>query len=124
MLMKKQKSEPAKTVLIISVGFTALYLFTKWDWTIYIALAIGLTGILSTRLSEMVDILWMGIARLLNFIMPNILLSIIFYFFLFPLAVLSRIFGKKDPLNLKNQPGSNFKNSNRKFDKASFEKTW
>jgi hypothetical protein len=122
--MKKQKTDPTKTVLTITVGFIVLYLFTKWNWTISIALAVGLTGLFSTRLSKIIDFLWMKLAMVLNLIMPNVLLSIIFFLFLFPVAVLSRIFGKNDPLNLKDKAGSNFKNSNRSFDKASFEKTW
>lgn len=122
--MKKQKTDPTKTVLTITVGFIVLYLFTKWNWTISIALVAGLTGLFSTRLSKIIDFLWMKLAMVLNLIMPNILLSIIFFLFLFPIAVLSRIFGKNDPLNLKDKAGSNFKDSNRSFDKASFEKTW
>ena len=122
--MKKQKTDPTKTVLTISVGFIVLYLVTRWDWPISIALIVGLIGIFSTRLSKIIDFLWMKMAMLLNLIMPNILLSIIFFLFLFPIAILSRLFGKNDPLNLKDKAGSNFKNSNKEFDKASFEKTW
>ena len=122
--MKKHKTDPTKTVLTITVGFIVLYLFTKWNWTILIASGIGLTGLFSTRLSKIIDFLWMKLAMVLSLIMPNILLSIIFFLFLFPVAVLSRVFGKNDPLNLKDKAGSNFKDSNRSFDKASFEKTW
>jgi len=122
--MKKQKSDPVKTVLTISIGFIILYLVTRWDWTIAIALAVGLAGILSTFLSKMIDFLWMKIAMMLNLIMSTILLSIIFFLFLFPIAILSRLFGKNDPLNLKDKEGSNFKNTNKEFDKVSFEKTW
>jgi hypothetical protein len=122
--MKKQKTDPTKTVLTISVGFIVLYLVTKWDWTISVALIVGLIGIFSTRFSKIIDFLWMKMAMLLNLIMPNILLSIIFFLFLFPIAILSRIFRKNDPLNLKDKAGSNFRNINKEFDKASFEKTW
>lgn len=124
MIMKRQKTDPAKTVLTISVGFIVLYLITKWDWTISVALVVGLMGVFSTYLSRMIDFLWMKLSWLLNLITSNILLSTIFFLFLFPIALLSRLFGKNDPLNLKNKAGSNFKNSNKQFDKISLEKPW
>lgn len=123
-MMKTQKTNPVKTVLTISVGFTVLYLMTKWDWTIMTALVVGLAGVFSTYLSQKIDFIWMKLSRLLSLIVPNILLTIIFYLLLFPIALLSRIFGQKDPLNLKNTKDSYFKNNDRQLDKASFEKLW
>ena len=124
MIMKKTKTGPTKTVLTISVGFVVLYLITKWNWAILIALMVGLIGIFSTHLSKMIDSLWMKLTWFLNLILPNILLGAIFFLLLFPIAVLSRLFGKNDPLNLKNKTASTFRNSNKQFDKASFEKPW
>lgn len=66
----------------------------------------------------------MKLAGFLSLIIPNILLGIIFFLLLFPIALLSRLFGKNDSLNLKNKSGSTFKNVNKEFDKISFEKTW
>jgi hypothetical protein len=122
--MIKQKSEPTKTVLTISVALIILYLITSLDWIIILALAIGLIGIFSTYLSKMIDSLWMKLAIFLNFIMSNILLSIIFFLLLFPIAILSRVFSNNDPLNLKNKSESNFQNGNKKYEKISFEKPW
>ena len=122
--MKELRKNPTITVLTISVGFIVLYLITKWDWTIPAALAIGLIGIFSTYLSRKIDYLWMKLAWLLSLITQNVLLCIVFFMLLFPIALLSRLFGKKDPLILKNTAESNFKNSNRQFDKVSLEKPW
>jgi len=57
-------------------------------------------------------------------IIPNILLSVVFYLFLTPLALLSRIGKDKNPLSLKNTQATLFKEYTREFDKASFEKPW
>lgn len=123
--MKFNKTVPAKTVLTISTAFIIVYLLTKWHWAIIIALIIGLIGIFSAYLSKKLDFLWMKLIWLINLIVPNILLGIIFYLFLFPISVLSKVFGRNQPLNLKNKNNSsNFKNCNKSFDKASFEKTW
>ena len=122
--MKNSKTNPAKTVLIIVIGFIVVYLITKWHWAIYVSLVVGLAGALSDYLSEKIDFVWMKLAWVLNLIVPNILLGIIFYIFLVPISLLSKLFSKSDPMNLKNKKGSIFKEVNKTFDKASFEKTW
>ncbi len=122
--MKKIKTNPAKTILTITVGFLLIYLITKWKWSIAVSLGIGIIGILSNYLSQKIEFLWMKLSWLLGLIIPNIVLGIIFYLFLFPLALLSRAFGRKDPLYLKNKSESVFKTIHKDFEKSHFEKSW
>lgn len=123
-MIKNIKNNPIKTVLTISVGLIVVYLFTKVKWVLDISLVIGLIGVFSTYLSEKIDFLWMKLAWVLSKIIPNIVLGIVFYLFLFPLSVLSKLFIGKDILNLKNTSNSIFKTSNKNFEKVSFEKPW
>ena len=118
------KSNPAKTVLTICVGFVLVYLVTKWDWALLVALIVGLGGVLSEYLSIKIEFLWMKLTWILSKIVPNILLGAIFYLFLFPISVLSRIFGKKDPLHLKNKSNTVYVTINKDFKKAAFETPW
>jgi len=122
--MSKLKSNPTKTVLTITVGFLVVYLATEWKWALLTSLIVGLVGITSTYISKQIDFLWMKLTWILSLIVPNILLSIIYYLFLFPIAFFSRIFGEKNPLNLKNTKDSLFKSTNKQFDKTSFENPW
>ena len=122
--MNKTTTEPIKTILTISVGFLVVFLITDWEWAIYTALAIGLIGMFSPFLSKQVDFLWMKLAWLLSLIVPKILLSTIFYLFLFPIATLSKLFGSKDPLMLKNEKNSTFRTEEKVFEKTTFEKMW
>ena len=122
--MNTQKTEPLKTVLVISVGLTLVYLLTKWNWAIYASLIIGLSGTFSSFLRKNIDWLWMKLSWLLSLIIPNIILAAVFYFLLFPLSVLSKLFGKNDPLNLNNSSESNYLDKNKDFTKASFENLW
>lgn len=123
-MIKNIKNNPTKTVLTISVGLIVVYLFTKVKWVLDISLVIGLIGVFSTYLSKKIDFLWMKLAWVLSKIIPNIVLGIVFYLFLFPLSVLSKLFIGKDILNLKNTSTSIFKTSNKNFEKVSFEKPW
>lgn len=122
--MQIQKTEPIKTMLTITVGFMVVFLITKMNVFLLIALMIGLIGMFSTFLSGKVDYLWMKLTWILGMIVPNILLTVIFYFFLFPVAIISRIFGKKNTMHLKNTDQTLFKDKNKTFDKASFENPW
>lgn len=121
--MKKQTS-PIQTMLTISVGFSVIYLVTKQTWAIWVSVIIGVIGMFSPYLSAQIDFLWAKLTWVLSLIVPKILLSTVFYLFLFPIATLSKWFGNKDNLYLKNPPKSTFKDINKTFDKNSFEKPW
>ncbi|MBL7738930.1 MAG: hypothetical protein JNK14_06895 [Chitinophagaceae bacterium] len=119
--MKKDTSRT--TILVISMGFLIMYLLFGWKWAVYVSLAVGITGAASAYLSKKIEWAWMKLAQLLGYIMPNVLLTLVFFLFLFPLALISRLF-HKDPLMLSRKYNSYFTDVNRKMDKSSFEKTW
>lgn len=122
--MKRQNSNSYKTVLTITIGFLIVYIITKMEWAIFVSLIIGFIAILSNRMRNNIDFLWMKLTWLLTAIISHILFFIFYFFCLFPIAILSRIFSKKDALNLKKSPNSMFRNKNKQFDFTSFEKPW
>jgi hypothetical protein len=115
---------PSKTVLTIVIGFLVIYAVTHFTWALWVAIVVGALGLASSFLAQKIQDLWMGLSTVLSYIIPPILLSIIFYVLLFPIAVLSRIFGEKDPLQLKKTDESLFKTVDKEFTKDTFEKTW
>ncbi len=123
--MKRELNfDPTKTVLIITVGFLIIYLLTDWTWPITVSLVIGLIGIFSKKLSEFVNYLWIKLTVTLSYIVPNIVLAIIYFIILVPIALISRIFRKEDELLLKEGTSSTFFDINRKIDKESLRKMW
>ncbi len=116
--------EATKTVLVVTVGFLIVFLFTDIKAFLTTAVIVGLVGVLSNYLARKIHWLWMKLSWILSLIVPNILLSVIFYLFLTPIAFLSRLFSKQDQLFLKNPKGSLFKSYNKEFTKESFEKPW
>ena len=119
--MKPDNSK--STILVISTGFLIIYFIFSWEWAIIVSLIAGVTGILSPYLSRKIEWLWMKLSKLLGYIVPNIILSVVFYLFLFPISVLYRIFNK-DPLMLSKKYNSYFTDINRNIDKKSLEKLW
>lgn len=122
--MKKQTSEPVKTMLTISMGFLLIFIVTKAKWALPASLFIGLIGMFSTWLSAKIDFLWMKLSRFLGLIVPNIILTIVFYAFLFPIALITKLFGNKDKLMLKNKYNSTFTDRNKSFNKESMKHPW
>ncbi len=116
--------EVGKTMLTITVGFLLGYWFMRIELLLTIAIIIGLIGVLSKYLSIKIDFLWFKLASLLSLIVPNILLGVIFYIILLPLAVFTRFFINKNLLNLKNTNKSLFVSNEKKFSKESFEVPW
>ncbi len=120
----RKATEPVKTVLTICMGLLVIHMITGSVYLLYACLVIGLAGMFSSRMARLIDKGWMKLAFLLGLIVPNILLGAIFYLFLFPISLLARVFGARDPLNLRNRLHSNYVERNKEFTKESFEKYW
>lgn len=118
------KTDTSKaTMLVISTGFLVLYLLFTWNWAVYVSLLVGVVGIISPFLSKKVEWIWMKFAYLLGLIVPNLLLSIVFFLFLFPISLMAKLFNK-DPLMLSRNFNTYFIKINKETDKKSFEKIW
>jgi len=117
------KADTSKTMLTISMGFLALHLIFLWKWAIIVSLIVGIIGITSPFLSIKIEWIWMKLAYVLGLIIPKIMFTLVFYLFLFPLALLYRIFNK-DTLMLSKKYKSYFIDVKKEIDKKSFEKTW
>src|SRR3972149_92800 len=100
-LIKETKKDLRKfgltvgTVLLLIAAF--LFYFEKPS-AIYFG-AIGsflfLTGLFFPRTLKPFNKIWMGFAIILGLVMSRVILTIVFYFVLTPIAFLAKIFGKK-----------------------------
>ena len=102
--MTKQ-TNPSQTILSIVVGLVAFSLLLHVNLLAQIAFGIGLIALLSGRFAEIVSRLWLKFAQLLGRINGYVLLTIIFFVFLTPIALLMRLLQKADNLKLKPQAG-------------------
>tara|TARA_B100000963_G_C22561234_1_gene641454 strand:- start:947 stop:1315 length:369 start_codon:yes stop_codon:yes gene_type:complete len=122
--MKNFKSDPYKTSLTICLGFVIIYIFNKNSIFLDIAFVIGVLSLVSKKAGVFIEKIWFKIAQILGYIVPNIVLSCIFYIFLFPISILSRITQNKDLLSLNNKEKSNYIVVNKKFEKDDFVNPW
>ena len=122
--MQKTNTDPLKTILIIVLGLIIIYFKFQYNWILFIAIIITSLGLISKKASEIIDYLWMRLAWLLSLIVPKIILSAFYYLLLFPMALISKVFGNKNGIVLKNNRNSFFLDVNKEFNKSSFEKPW
>jgi ABC-type dipeptide/oligopeptide/nickel transport system permease subunit len=118
------KTESARTVLTITTALLIVYLFTGWQWAVLAGVLLGIAGVFSRTVSRLIHSCWMQVAYLLSLIIPKVLLTLIFYLVLLPVALLSRVFRKESSLKLENHPGSMFRDLNKTFKKEDFKKPW
>ena len=90
----------------------------------YVSLILSGLGVLSIRLSEIIEKLWFKLSYLLSQTIPNILLSVIFFLILTPIALLSRLFKSQTEFISKNNQNSMFRIKNKSFNKESFKRAW
>ena len=118
------KMKSHSSILAIVFGFSVLNLWLKSDILNLSLLILAGLCLISLTLSNLVERIWIGLAKLLSKIIPNILLSIIYFVVLTPLAIISRTIFNETYLNYNNKSKSFFKNVNKDFSKKSFEKSW
>lgn len=121
-------SNNSKTILVIVVGFLIIYFFLKRenllfkdDYLLFIIIGIGL---LSFFVDYAIIWLWDKIAHILGWINTRVLLSLVFFLFLTPIALLRKLFSKKDPLKLKNTQTSTFVDRNHTYVSKDLENIW
>jgi hypothetical protein len=119
-----QAQDRYKTILVIVTGLLALSLIFEQPVLTKAALIVGLLAIFVTAAARAIEWLWFRLALGLGWVNSRILLSVIFFGFLLPMAWFSRWF-TKDSLNLKrNNASSIFTTRNHKYIKKDLENLW
>jgi hypothetical protein len=113
-----------KSTLTIVIGFLLLSNYFHYKPLLIISIAVGIIAVFSEKANDKIIWVWNKLAEVLGLIMPNVLLTIVFFLFLTPLACLHRINRKKNPLQLRNETSSTFISKRKEFSKASLEKIW
>jgi polyferredoxin len=108
---------------VLTTGFLVLFLFFGYLWFLYASLAFGFTGIFIKPLSRLIAIAWFKLADVLNFVVSKIILGALFFFILWPVAVLYKI-TNKDKLRLKRTNKSTWTERNHFYAANDLKNIW
>lgn len=118
------KSNPYLTSLTIIFGICFLSLFFD-DKNFQISiLVISAVAVFSNKAALLIEKIWFKLSSILSQIIPNIILTILFFLFLTPVSLLARIFRANSNFIIRNNSDSLFKDQQKKYNKKSFEKAW
>jgi ABC-type multidrug transport system fused ATPase/permease subunit len=88
------KWQPKHTSLaVIATGFALFYLLFHKNWML-VPVGIVCIGFIIAPLGKYIHLAWMMLAKVLGWINSRILLTILFFVILTPVALLARLFGK------------------------------
>ncbi len=112
-----------KTLSVISVFFILLYLLTGKILFLYISFGLLVTYNFIPKIDKSLSSLWLKLSYLLGTVNTKIILAIVWFLILTPLALIRR--PGKNLLRLKKPEISSYWDErNIKFDKSSLEKGW
>jgi len=120
----KNTTNPNVTVLTISMSLLILHFITSWEWPVVAALTTGVACVIFPILAVKTDHIWKILTNVLGLIVQRLILILVYYLFLFPLAMGARLFSKDDPLRLSNNSSSTFVDINKVINKNEFERPW
>lgn len=117
------KDKHLGTILVFVIVLIILFLIYRNDNLIYASLALGAIAIFIPSLSRKIHDVWMKFAELLGFVMNKVILGLVFFIFLVPIAFLSKMF-RKNPLKVKKGMNTYFSERNFTYTKKSLEQLW
>ncbi len=125
--MNRQKHLETILVLVLALGIFYWFSHEKkpelGKYLLLSALVLGLIGVFIPVLADKIHWAWMKLAHVMGWVMSKVILTLVFFVFLLPMALLVRAFGKT---GVKMKPGgdSHYKTRDFVYDKASLENVW
>lgn len=105
------------------VGFIVLYAVFSLSWMWQVALAVGIVGITSDRLTRRIHKGWFWLAQIIGYVMSRAILGTLFLLVLLPIAAIAKLF-RKDFMMLKNSYPSYFIERHHEYRRKDLEKPW
>ncbi|WP_128543022.1 hypothetical protein [Larkinella soli] len=113
-----------KAQLVIVTGLLVLYFIFKSVYWLYAAAAVGVLSLMIPAVGNGIVWVWFKIAEVLGTINGKIILTILFWVFLFPIALLYRLTAK-NPMSVKRNNGASlYHERNHTYTKEDLEQTW
>lgn len=123
-----KKKEDTQSILAITTGFLLLsILFNKHPLPSKILLGVsivpGIVHLISPKLGHYIVIAWEKLAEAMGWVSSRVILSLVYYLFLFPISIIYRL-SNKNHLQRKKPSESVFIERNHQYSKKDLENIW
>jgi choline-glycine betaine transporter len=120
--MKTSKEQ--QSILAITAGLL-LVAWLKHNYFCLLIAVIVLFTLPFTSVNTIIHKGWLGLSKILGTISSSVILFILFYFFLTPIAFIRRLTGKKDMMKkFDHKETSSFSSRNHLYDTKDFLNPW
>lgn len=120
----EQKEKPVETMLVLAMGCLLAYVVFHWKAGLYFSFGFGGIGIFSGWLSMRIAWVWMAVAKALGRVTNGVLLSVLFFFVVMPVAFFRRVLGKDRLTFFDPKATSNFVSREHLFAREDLDRTW
>ena len=112
-----------ETCTVLSIASILGYFFLNPSPILLaIAVIVGISGLFIPLFRKYIHIAWMGIGKVLGWFVSKIVLSVVYFVFLTPIAFLSRMFSTNNIRTIPND--SNWKTRKHTYNKEELKKLW
>lgn len=122
--MPKSTRDPKDSTIVTLAILTICYYLTENAILLLLALLISFLSLLSTTFRTGIHKMLTAATQIVGFLSQKVVLTLIFFGVLTPLALLYRIFGKREMKDFTRKTSSTFSERNETIRKTSFEKPW
>lgn len=112
-----------ETFLVLTGAAVIFGLILEANLFFYLAFVLAAIGVFAKRLALLIAESWMKLANFLGLFASRIILAVVFFVFLTPIALLARKI-KGNNLGLKNNKSSFFAVRNHQYGKEDLENVW
>ena len=119
------KTSPLESALAIETGLVFLAIWSGNTRLLYAAFIIGLLCLVWPVFALYLSKVWMGLAKVLSMVVPNILFALFFFLIFTPVSGLKKLFSAKNDLDIrKPNRSSMLRETNKQFTPEQFENAW
>lgn len=122
--MKKSVQQVWIHIAVMATGFILLAWIFHFVWLAYLAGVVLFLSLLSQKVGAGIVAGWMKFASIIGFVNSRIILTIVFYFILTPIALVYRIFAKRDFDKYPRAANSSWKKRQHQYTVAELKKMW
>jgi hypothetical protein len=119
--MKQDKIYEA--LLVIVTGFLVLFFVFNNSVFLYVSVVVGGIGIFIKPLGKLIAKGWFLLGELMGFVVSKIILALLFYLFLTPIALLHNLFNK-DILRIRKTPETLWHKRDYNYKEKDFKNIW
>ena len=124
-LKNKTRIRDLETIITLAAMLLIMKVIFNVEWLYFVTLALLLIALLSKRSSSKVADLWLRVTNLIGTTITIIIMTLIYYLFLTPIALLYRLLRKNQVMLKKDKNIVTYYNDyNKTFTKRDFEKMW